>query len=219
MLGWIALAAGLLLSSGTDAHVLDVPYRNQLDGSPYALANCGPTSLSMAMAYYGIDLSPWDLRVASMKAQHSWVTDEGGYSDRYGVFIYNLANAAERFGLHADGLWSRDGARTDRLHQWQPNELRRAIQADHPVIVEVGYRALPAHAASRATDDHFILVRGTVGADFVYSDPLGVGDSGPEQHISEADLSVAMAAAEAPRAAFALVKPKPPTESIARSSP
>jgi peptidase C39-like protein len=207
MLGWVALVASLLLSSSTETHVFDVPYRNQLDGSAYALANCGPTALSMALGYYGVDASPWDLRVASMKAQHSWVTDEGGYSDRYGVFIYNLATVAEGLGVHADGLWSRDGARTDRLHQWQPDELRREVAANHPVIVEVEYRALPAHGGSRALDDHYVVLRGMVGADFVYSDPLGIGDSGPEQEISEADLRAAMLAAAAPDAAFALVKP------------
>jgi hypothetical protein len=208
MLGWGIVAAMLLFTSGSDAHVFDVPYRNQLDGSAYALANCGPTALSMALAYYGIDASPWHLRVASMQAQHSWVTDEGGYSDRYGVFIYNLAAAAEREGVHADGLWSRDGARTDRLHQWQLSEVRREIQADRPVIVQVEYRALPAHASSRALDDHYIVVRGTVGSDFVYSDPLGVGDEGPFEMISERELSEAMAAAAAPMAGFAVVQPR-----------
>ena len=208
MPGWFALAAALLLSSSSDAHVLDVPYRNQLDGSRYALANCGPTSLSMALAFYGIDASPWDLRVASMQAQHSWVTDEGGYSDRYGVFIYNLASVPERFGLHADGLWSRDGARTDHLHQWNPPELRREIAADHPVIVEVSYRALPSHSSARTVDDHYIVLRGTVGEDFVYSDPLGLDDASSDEQISEPDLQAAMSAATAPNAAFALVKPK-----------
>src|SRR5262252_7955275 len=106
MLGWLALAATLLLARGGDEHVLDVPYRNQLDGSAYALANCGPTSVSMALLYYGVDASPWDVRVGAMKAQHSWVTDDGGYSGRYGVFIYNPATVVEGRGLHADGLWS-----------------------------------------------------------------------------------------------------------------
>jgi hypothetical protein len=207
MLGWLALVASLLLSSSTETHVFDVPYRNQLDGSPYALANCGPTALSMAMAYYGIDATPWDLRVASMQAQRSWITDDGGYSDRYGVFIYNLASVAERLGVHADGLWSRDAARTDHLHVWQPDELRREIAANHPVIVQVEYRALPAHAGSGALDDHYVVLRGTVGSDFVYSDPLGIGGTGPEEQISEADLTAAMSAATASRAAFALVKP------------
>jgi hypothetical protein len=192
----------------SDTHVLDVPYRNQLDGSAYALANCGPTSLSMALAYYGIDASGWDLRVRAMQAQHSWWGDPGGYSDRYGVFVYNLASVAESFGVHADGLWARDADRSDHFLQWTPRDLRREIQADHPVIVQVSYRALPTHAGSRALDDHYLVVHGTVGNDFVYSDPLGIGESGPDQQISESDLMSAMAAASAPRAGFALVKPR-----------
>jgi uncharacterized protein YvpB len=201
VLGWVALAATLLFSSG-DAHVLDVPYRNQLDGSAYALANCGPTSVSMALAYYGVDASPWDLRVKSMKAQHSWVTDDGGYSDRYGVFVYNLATVVENEGLHADGLWSHDGWRSDRLHVWQTYEIKREILADHPVIVQVEYRALPRHARSRAPDDHYIVVHGMVGDEFVYSDPL----DGADLQISPDELSGAMGLAQAPGAGFAVVK-------------
>ena len=207
MLGWLALVPLLLTSANVDAHILDVPYRNQLDGSAYAQANCGPTSLSMVLAYYGIDDSVWDVRARSMQAQHSWWDDPGGYSDRYGVFLYNLASVAESFGLHADGLWARDAERTDHFLQWTPLALRREIQADHPVIVEVAYRALPTHAGSRALDDHYIVVHGTIGNDFVYSDPMGIGDSGPLQQISETDLMAAMAGASAPQAGFAAVRP------------
>jgi Peptidase_C39 like family len=206
MLAWVLLA-GLFLSAGTsEPHVLDVPYRNQLDGSSYALANCGPAALAMTLAYYGIDASPWDLRVRAMIAQGSWVTDEGGYSDEYGVFVYNLAAVAEQLGVHADGLWARDAARLDHFHQWQPSELRREVLADHPVIVEVEYRALPRRRASRSLDDHYIVVHGVDASGFVYSDPLGFDDRGSDEDISEGDLLEAMAQASAPRAGFAVVK-------------
>ncbi|HEV7665161.1 MAG TPA: C39 family peptidase [Chloroflexota bacterium] len=203
---WVVLLLALFGDIGAaDVHVLDVPYRSQLDGSGYALANCGPASLSMALAFYGIDASPWDLRVKSMKAQHSWVGDDGGYSDRYGVFVYNLASAAETTDVHASGLWTREGGRVDRLHEWQPTEIRREVQADHPVIVQVGYRALPKHAGSTTLDDHFIVIHGLRGTDFVYSDPLGVGDAGPAETISETDLVGAMGRSSAPRVGFAVV--------------
>lgn len=208
MLAGAVLLAWLFAVGASDTHVLDVPYRSQLDGSRYALSNCGPAALSMTLAYYGVDESMWDLRVRAMKAQHSWVDDDGGYSDHYGVFVYNLAAVAEELGLHADGLWSRDGARLDHLHEWQPIEIRREVLADHPVIVEVRYSALPARAASRALDDHYIVVRGTIGPDFVYSDPLGNTDDASIQQISEADLLTAMALSDAPRAGFVLVKPR-----------
>ena len=126
MLAWVLLVGALLHASGPlEAHVLNVPYRSQLDGSAYALSNCGPTSLSMVLAYYGIDAPLWDLRVAAMQAQHSWVDDEGGYSDSYGVFVYNLASVAEVMGLRSTGLWSREGVRVDRLREWQASDLRR----------------------------------------------------------------------------------------------
>jgi hypothetical protein len=221
MLAWVLLASALLIASANSSasatsastesdtrHVLDVPYRSQLDGSPYALANCGPTALSMALAYYGIDDSPWDLRVRAMQAQHTWVTDEGGYSDSYGVFVYNLATVAEELGVHADGLWTREGGHLDSLHEWSPGDLRREVLADHPVIVEVEYRGLPAHGGSRALDDHYIVVHGTAGADFIYSDPLGLGHGASAEEISEDDLFAAMAGSMAPRAGFAVVVPR-----------
>jgi hypothetical protein len=121
MLAWVVVVAALLGPGPVpgEAHILDVPYRNQLDGSAYALANCGPTSLAMVLAYYGIDASPWDLRVKAMLVQHSWVGDDGGYSDGYGVFVYNLASVAETMGVHATGVWRREDARDDRVREWQ----------------------------------------------------------------------------------------------------
>jgi Peptidase_C39 like family len=126
MLAWVLLVGALLHASGPlEAHVLNVPYRSQLDGSAYAMSNCGPTSLSMVLAYYGIDAPIWDLRVAAMQAQHSWVDDEGGYSDDYGVFVYNLASVAEVMGLRTTGLWTREGVRVDRLREWQASDFTR----------------------------------------------------------------------------------------------
>ena len=208
MLAWVVLAAALFGLGPSDAHVLDVPFRSQLDGSAHALANCGPTSLSMVLAYYGIDASPWDLRVRAMRAQHSWVGDDGGYSDGYGVFVYNLASVAETMGVHAIGLWRREGARDDGVREWQAADLRREILNDRPMIVQVEYRALPRHSASNTIDDHYVVVHGVVGSDFVYSDPLGSGDSGANQNISERDLMAAMGQASTPRAGFAVSKAK-----------
>jgi hypothetical protein len=65
----------------------------------------------------------------------------------------------------------------------------------------------PVRARSKAPDDHYIGVHGTVGDDFVYSDPLGTGGAGPAEEIASADLEAAMGSASPPRAAFAVVKP------------
>jgi Peptidase_C39 like family len=206
MLAWLLLIGALVYPAGpSDSHVLDVPYRSQLDGSAYALSNCGPTSLSMVLAYYGVDASPGELRTRAMQAQHSWIDDDGGYSDSYGVFVYNLASVADVMGLRSTGLWRREGIRFDRLREWQPADLRVEIEADHPVIVQVTYRALPSHSGSSALDDHFIVVHGIVGSDFVYSDPLSTDGGGSDEMISEDDLAFAMGQASTPRVGFAVL--------------
>ena len=205
MLGLVGLLLGTsLLLANADERLLAVPFRYQLDGSPYAQSNCGPTALAMVLAYYDIDASLWDLRVKAMKAQHSWVDDEGGYSDRYGVFVYNLASVAESFGLRADGLWVREGNRVDRLREWDARDLRREIAAGRPVIVQAHYRLLPTSRDARFLEDHYIVVHGTSGSDFVYSDPVTAGGL----TIGEGDLLKAMAGASSPRVGFALVKSK-----------
>ena len=198
---------GLLLGTAVffaegDGRVLSVPYRSQLDGSRYAQANCGPTALAMVLAYYGIDASLWDLRVRSMQAQHSWVDDDGGYSDDYGVFVYNLAAAGESFGLRADGLWQREGFHVDQLREWDARALRRQIAAGRPVIVQARYRMLPGVRNRNFADDHYVVVHGVLGAAFVYSDPIIGGD----ETIDADELLRAMSEASSPRVGFALVK-------------
>jgi hypothetical protein len=197
----------MLFANANEQHVLRVPYRTQLDGSPYAAANCGPTALSMLLAYYDIDASPGDLRIKAMQAQHSWIDDEGGYSDRYGVFVYNLATVAEEFGVHANGLWIRESShKVDRLREWRVEDVRRQVLVDRPVILEVRYRALPAHLGVRAAADHYIVVHGVNGDGFVYSDPLSRDDEGANLEISADDLERAMSEAEIPNVGFAGVK-------------
>jgi len=87
--------------------------------------------------------------------------------------------------------------------------LRREVLNDHPVIVQVEYRSLPRHSDSASIDDHFVVVHGVVGGDFVYSDPLGSSDGGANQVISEHDLIAAMGQASTPRAGFAVSKATP----------
>jgi hypothetical protein len=57
-----------------------------------------------------------------------------------------------------------------------------------------------------AVDEHYIVVIGTVGGDFVYNDPLGIGDGGPDLTISEHDLLAAMGQSFTPRVGFALTR-------------
>jgi predicted NAD/FAD-dependent oxidoreductase len=59
MLAWVMLV-GALSAIGPTGHLLEVPYRNQLDGSAYAWANCGPTSTR-----YGPNAERWVLSAGS----------------------------------------------------------------------------------------------------------------------------------------------------------
>ena len=207
MLGWLGVLASAMLWQADDGGVvLNVPYRSQLNGTPYALANCGPASLSMVLAYYDIDSSLWDLRVRAMKAQKSWVDDDGGYSHDYGVFVYNLATVAESMGLQVRGLWAREGNRIERLREWRAHDIRSAVSDAQPVILQVLFRALPGNAGSSYAWDHYIVVHGVVGERFVYSDPLDVRGGGPGRVISAEDLEYAMSKAKSPRAGFAVYR-------------
>lgn len=190
-----------------EASVLKLPFRTQMDGTPYAMANCGPTSVAMVLAYFGIEASNWDTRVLSMKTQGSWVGDPGGYSDSYGVFVQHLATVVQSYGLRTYGLWDRVGPRIDRLHQWTADDLRRAVTAGQPVIIQVRYRSMPGKASSSFPGDHYMVVHGFEGGTFIYSDPAYTGSAGSNLAIGEADLMYAMEAASAPRAAFATARP------------
>jgi uncharacterized protein YvpB len=205
---WPALVASvaLFLSAEvpTESVLLDVPYRSQLDGSPDATANCGPTTVAMLLAFHGIDASPWEVRVRAMQAQDSWVDSEGGYSDDYGVFIHHLATVVEGYGLRTEGLWHREGFRIDRLREWQPADVRNALREGHPVVVQVRYQSLPQRSEAPYSGDHYIVVHGAGAGEFVYSDPYDRRGGGPGQIMTEEELARAMSEASIPRAAFAV---------------
>src|SRR5438876_1238274 len=51
-----------LLKAGAPDPWIKVPYRSQLDGAPYAAANCGPTATGMVLESFGIKVAPPALR-------------------------------------------------------------------------------------------------------------------------------------------------------------
>ena len=54
-----------------------VPYRSQLDGTPWAGANCGPTTLGMGLASLGMNISSTELRRQVLNAQGMWGNNVG----------------------------------------------------------------------------------------------------------------------------------------------
>jgi len=144
------------------------PYRSQLDGSPYAEANCGPTALGMAL-----------------DAQHM-------YGNGVGTLITALAQVAEENGLSASDLRDDDGS----IHRWSLDDVRAHVRQGQPVIVQVRYRSLPGRGGAYYFGDHYILVTGIVGDGFLYNDPIDVDGLGWDRVISGASLRTAMNASD-----------------------
>src|SRR5438067_2758394 len=109
---------------------LKVPYRTQLDGSDYEGANCGPTTLGMALEAFGVNIAAPDLR-SQVLASEDFSTDD---TDA-GSFIWALQKVADARGVKTYGLYDGDGA----YHHWSVDDVRANVRAGHPVIVQLVY--------------------------------------------------------------------------------
>jgi uncharacterized protein YvpB len=144
---------------------INVPYRTQLDGSDFASANCGPTVLGMALESFGVNVPPTDLRGQVLSSQDGNPTDSDA-----GSFIWALARVAQSEGLQTHGLYDADGS---ALHHWSLDEIRNSLHRGQPVIVQVVYRGLPGREDSTYYGDHYIVITGLMGDNFLYNDPIG----------------------------------------------
>jgi hypothetical protein len=158
---------------------IHVPYRTQLDGSDYAGSNCGPTVLGMALELFGVNLTPTVLRGDVLSSEEFDPTDTDA-----GAYIWALAQVAQSHGLAVHGLYDDAGAATTNpstavgMHRWSLDEIRDSVRHKRPVIAQVVYRGLPGREDSGYYGDHYIIVTGLVGEDFLYNDPIG----GPTAH-------------------------------------
>lgn len=210
MVGRLVLAVCILAVLATqvttaradeDRIVLPIPYRSQFDGSYYEGANCGPASMGMILeGFGGQPVSTAEVRALTNKLQGSEAWD--------GVHIYNLALVPGRYGMQVDGLYQGNGYRT-----WTAKDVRDHIRQGHVVVPEVRYRYLPGHEGATIWDDHYIIILGLIGDNFVYHDSAFRDGIGAYRTISESQLMNAMARSEFPRAAFAVIPPPPPPPS------
>jgi hypothetical protein len=161
------------------------PYRSQLDGSPYAPANCGPTAVGMALDAFGVSVQPGALRTEALNAQHM-------FGNNVGTLITALAQVVEENGLSALDLRDDSGA----LRHWSLDDIRGHLRQAHPVIVQVRYRSLPGRGGAYYFGDHYLLVTGIVGDGFLYNDPIDIDGIGWDRVISGATLQVAMNASD-----------------------
>jgi hypothetical protein len=178
------------------AYSLAVPYRGQLDGSPYAGSNCGPAALAMVLAAYGRDVSIAELRAMVNDLQGTWGDPEAGTA------IENLAVIAR-----SHGLTPLDLAEGARLRRWTLDDVRRHLAAGHPVVPQVWYRGLPARAQRSYNGDHYIVLVGYAGDEFIYHDPIDLDGVGPAARITAGQLERAWRESDLPFAALAFAGP------------
>jgi hypothetical protein len=173
-----------------------VPYRTQLDGSSYAEANCGPTSVAMALEAIGKRDTLESLRTSALQLQ-----DTNGCDD-CGTFIQHLASVAEMRGAKTFGL--RD--EPESFHRWSLDEIRQQLRQERVVIPQVKFRLLPGRSKSQYWGDHYIVIVGLAGNNFIYNDPVDSDGRGYGRLISAEALEQAMAGAtgQFARAAFAV---------------
>jgi hypothetical protein len=183
---------------------LRVPYRTQLDGSEYESANCGPTTLGMALEMFGVNVAQPLLRNEVLLSEDFNPDDVDA-----GSFIWALARVAQSRGVRTYGLYEGDG---ETLHRWSIDEVRANVRVGRPVIAQVVYRGLPGREDSGYDGDHYVVVTGLMGDDFIYNDPIGGAQAkespGWDRLMTSEELRGAMRASDRPYAytAFALSK-------------
>jgi LysM repeat protein len=161
-----------------------VPYRGQLDGSAYAEANCGPTSIGMVLESFGINLPLSRLRADTLDAQQMW-------GNGTGTLMTALAEVVEDHGLRVYDL-----RREGELHRWTLDDLRAQLRLRRPVVVQTRYRALPGREGSYYAGDHYIVVTGVLDDGFLYNDPIDFDGPGWDRVISGDRLDRAMDASD-----------------------
>jgi len=161
------------------------PYRSQLDGSRYAQANCGPTTLAMALEAFGVSLSSGQVRAEALDAQRIWGNDVG-------TLITALADVTRQNGLEPVGLYTPDGA----LRRWTLEDIRAEVRQGHPVVVQVHYRALPNRGGALFFGDHYILITGLLDDRFLYNDAINADGVGWDRVLDADRLQRAMDASD-----------------------
>jgi hypothetical protein len=188
-----AAGASQLATLATDASfLLRVPFRSQIDGTAFSLVNCGPASLSMVLAAFGLDIDPPSLRDYLNRLV-------GNYDTEQGTSLYALAQIAQEAGLNVFGPSGRGG-----YQAWTVDAIRDQIRAGHPVITLTKYRRLPGHLGSVTDFDHYIVITGLAGEDFVYNDGAFSTEYGYNLIITPEQLEQAWAASSIPRHAIAV---------------
>ncbi len=170
---------------------LGIPSRTQYDGTPYQAANCGPSALGMILEAYGLWMPTSELRAMANTLQ-------GTYGANDGIALDYLAEIARRANLKPFGLYGERGYR-----RWTVEEVREVVSRGYPVIALTVYRLLPWSGGYGGNVNHYIVISGLVGDDFLYNDSAFGGGGGRGLVITAEELERAWAQADIPRHAVA----------------
>ena len=186
---------GAAPGSPDDGAHLGIPYRTQLDGSRSSGANCGPTSVGMALESFGVFVPTADLRDLANRLQGNWDPNEGEPIDV-------LRDLVQRYDLRGVDLEGPGGG----FRRWSLDDVRHHLRAGHPVIPQLRYRLLPGREGFPINYDHYVVLTGFSGDTFYYNDPIPPAGGGRDLAISAAGLVRAWQWSDEPLAAFAVTR-------------
>jgi hypothetical protein len=172
---------------------LGVPFRSQMDGGDFQYVNCGPASLTMVLAGFGLEVGPSQVREYLNSLIDNFDTDLGTSMDV-------LSRIAKQAGLTPMDLYSDQGG----YRNWSTDAVRWHVQQGHPVITLVKYRNLPGHTSSLSQFDHYIVISGLTPNGFIYNDAAFASTLGYGLEISDVELEYAWENSSIPHHALAL---------------
>jgi hypothetical protein len=172
---------------------LGVPFRSQIDGGDFQYVNCGPASLTMVLAAFGLEVGPSQVRDYLNEMIDNFDRDRGTGLDV-------LARIGRLAGLTPMDLYSERGG----YRNWSPDAVRWHVQQGHPVITLVKYRNLPGHGQSLSDFDHYVVISGLTPNGFIYNDAAFATTLGYGLEISDVELIYAWENSSIPHHALAL---------------
>ncbi|HEY0583399.1 MAG TPA: SdrD B-like domain-containing protein, partial [Chloroflexota bacterium] len=172
---------------------LGVPFRTQIDGGNFQFVNCGPASLTMVLAGFGLEVGPSQVRDYLNSLIDNFDTELGTSLDA-------LSRIGKEAGLTPMDLYSDRGG----YRNWSVDAVRWHIQQGHPVITLVKYRNLPGHTRSLSDFDHYIVISGLTPNGFIYNDAAFASTLGYGLEISDVELDFAWNNSSIPHHALAL---------------
>ena len=172
---------------------LGIPFRSQIDGGVFQYVNCGPASLTMALAGFGLEVGPSQVR--------DYLNDLiDNFDSDLGTSLDVLSRISREAGLTAMDLYSDNGG----YRNWSTDAVRWHVQQGHPVITLVKYRNLPGHTSSLSEFDHYIVISGLTPNGFIYNDAAFATTLGYGLEISDVELEYAWNNSSIPHHAVAL---------------